>query len=34
MVINIKKELLINAQNSGTLGRLISGLLIDTPFPY
>ena len=28
-----KKNLIINAQNSGTLGRLISGLLIDTPFP-
>ena len=27
-----KKNLVINAQNSGTLGRLISGLLIDTPF--
>ena len=24
---------MINAQNSGTLGRLISGILIDTPFP-
>ena len=28
-----KKNLKINAQNSGTLGRLISGILIDTPFP-
>ena len=28
-----KKDLVINAKNSGTLGRLISGLLIDTPFP-
>ena len=28
-----KKNIVINAQNSGTLGRLISGLLIDTPFP-
>ncbi len=28
-----KKNLEINAQNSGTLGRLILGLLIDTPFP-
>ena len=28
-----KKGLTINAQNSGTLGRLISGILIDTPFP-
>ncbi len=28
-----KKNLVINAQNSGTLGRLISGILIDTPFP-
>ena len=28
-----KKNLIINAQNSGTLGRLISGMLIDTPFP-
>lgn len=24
---------MINAKNSGTLGRLISGILIDTPFP-
>ncbi len=30
---NYKKNLVINAQNSGTLGRLISGILIDTPFP-
>tara|TARA_Y100000816_G_scaffold28939_1_gene18502 strand:- start:2861 stop:4189 length:1329 start_codon:yes stop_codon:yes gene_type:complete len=28
-----KRGITINAQNSGTLGRLISGLLIDTPFP-
>ena len=28
-----KKNLIINAQNSGTLGRLISGILIDTPYP-
>ena len=28
-----KKNLSINAGNSGTLGRLISGILIDTPFP-
>ena len=28
-----KKGITINAGNSGTLGRLISGLLIDTPFP-
>ena len=28
-----KKNLIINARNSGTLGRLISGILIDTPFP-
>tara|TARA_Y100001958_G_scaffold101887_1_gene70805 strand:+ start:259 stop:1578 length:1320 start_codon:yes stop_codon:yes gene_type:complete len=28
-----KKNLKINAQNSGTLGRLITGILIDTPFP-
>ena len=28
-----KKNIVINAQNSGTLGRLISGILIDTPFP-
>ena len=28
-----KKGLVINAQNSGTLGRILSGLLIDTPFP-
>ena len=27
-----KKNLIINAQNSGTLGRLILGLLIDTPY--
>ena len=28
-----KKYLTINAHNSGTLGRLISGILIDTTFP-
>ena len=28
-----KKNLKINAQNSGTLGRLILGLLINSPFP-
>jgi len=28
-----KKGIIINAQNSGTLGRLIPGLLIDTPLP-
>ena len=28
-----KKNLIIDAKNSGTLGRLISGILIDTPFP-
>ena len=28
---NYKKNLVINAMNSGTLGRLIMGLLIDTP---
>ena len=28
-----RKNLVINAQNSGTLGRLITGILIDTPFP-
>ena len=27
------KNLIINAQNSGTLGRLIAGILIDTPYP-
>ena len=26
-----KKNIIINAQNSGTLGRLILGLLINTP---
>jgi len=29
---NYKKNLIINAQNSGTLGRLILGLLINTPY--
>ena len=33
MVINIKKNLTINAENSGTLGRLILGLLINTTNP-
>ena len=28
-----KKNLIINAQNSGTLGRLILGLLINSPYP-
>ena len=28
-----KKDLVIDAQNSGTLSRLITGILIDTPFP-
>tara|TARA_Y100001958_G_scaffold158252_2_gene155563 strand:+ start:607 stop:1788 length:1182 start_codon:yes stop_codon:yes gene_type:complete len=28
-----RKNLIINSQNSGTLGRLITGILIDTPFP-
>ena len=28
-----KKNLIINAKNSGTLGRLISGFLINTPYP-
>ena len=28
-----KKNLTLNAQNSGTLGRLILGLLINTPHP-
>ncbi len=28
-----KKNLTINAKNSGTLGRLILGLLINTPYP-
>ena len=27
-----KKNLVIDAKNSGTLGRLISGILIDTPY--
>ncbi len=30
---NYKKNIVLNAKNSGTLGRLISGILIDTPFP-
>ncbi len=30
---NYKKNITINAQNSGTLGRLILGLLINSPFP-
>ncbi len=28
-----KKKIVINAQNSGTLGRLILGLLVNTPHP-
>ena len=28
-----KKNIVINAQNSGTLGRLILGLLVNTPHP-
>jgi 3-phosphoshikimate 1-carboxyvinyltransferase len=28
---NYKKNIIINSENSGTLGRLIMGLLIDTP---
>ena len=28
-----KKNLTLNAQNSGTFGRLILGLLINTPYP-
>jgi 3-phosphoshikimate 1-carboxyvinyltransferase len=28
---NYKKNIIINAENSGTLGRLIMGILIDTP---
>ena len=28
-----KKGLIIDAQNSGPLGRLITGLLVDSPFP-
>jgi 3-phosphoshikimate 1-carboxyvinyltransferase len=31
--LKYKKNLVINAKNSGTLGRLITGILIDTPFP-
>ncbi len=30
---NYRKNLVINAENSGTLGRLILGLLINTPHP-
>tara|TARA_A100001011_G_scaffold82996_1_gene86613 strand:- start:2793 stop:4136 length:1344 start_codon:yes stop_codon:yes gene_type:complete len=30
---NYKKNIIINAENSGTLGRLILGLLIDSPYP-
>ena len=30
---NYKKNIVINAQNSGTLGRLITGILIDSPYP-
>ena len=28
-----KKDIIINSQNSGTLGRLILGLIINTPYP-
>ena len=28
-----KKNITINAQNSGTLGRLLTGFLINTPYP-
>ena len=28
-----KKDLILNAENSGTLGRLIMGLLVNTPNP-
>ena len=28
-----KKNIIINARNSGTLGRLILGILVDTPYP-
>ena len=30
---NYKKNLTINAQNSGTLGRLLPGLLLNAPYP-
>ncbi len=30
---NYKKNIIINAENSGTLGRLILGLLINSPYP-
>jgi 5-enolpyruvylshikimate-3-phosphate synthase len=30
MDLNIKKKLLLNAGNSGTLGRLIMGLLVHS----
>ena len=30
---NYKKNLIINAENSGTLGRLILGFLINSPYP-
>jgi 3-phosphoshikimate 1-carboxyvinyltransferase len=29
---NYKKNIIINAENSGTLGRLIMGILIDSPY--
>jgi 3-phosphoshikimate 1-carboxyvinyltransferase len=29
---NYKKNIVINAKNSGTLGRIIMGILIDTPY--
>ena len=28
-----KKNIVLNAKNSGTLGRLILGLLVNTPYP-
>ena len=33
MDFNYKKILLLNAENSGTLGRLILDLLVNTPKP-
>ena len=32
MVLSIKKNITIDAKNSGTLGRLILGLLINSPY--
>ena len=29
---NYKKNIIINSENSGTLGRLIMGILVDTPY--